>query len=61
MLPAVEFHVVRGHVAVHVGGGPGGGANAIGVKARIEFTGIFYVKFMNLGIQPVNFVQLDFS
>ena len=32
MLPAVEFHVVHGHIVAQVGGAPGGGVNAVGVK-----------------------------
>ena len=56
VFPAMKFHVVRLHIAVQVGGGPGGGADAIGVEARVKLARIFAIQFMDLGVKPVNFL-----
>ena len=50
--------MVRLHVAVHVSGGPGGGADAVGVKAGVKLTQVFHIELVDLGIKPVNFLFL---
>ena len=55
MFPAVKFHVVRLHVAEQVGGGPGGGADAVGMEARVKLARVFHIQLVDLGVKPVYF------